>query len=39
MNAGAHSVIWNASRQSAGIYFFTVKSDNASKTMKMTLLK
>lgn len=39
MNAGAHSVNWNASRQSAGIYFYTVKSDNASKTMKMTLLK
>jgi len=39
MNAGAHSVTWNASHQSAGMYFYTVKTDYASKTMKMTLLK
>jgi len=39
MNAGAHSVIWNATRQSAGVYFYTVKAGEVSKTMKMTLLK
>ncbi|MFA6471812.1 MAG: FlgD immunoglobulin-like domain containing protein [Candidatus Latescibacterota bacterium] len=39
MNAGSHSVTWNASNRSAGVYFYTVKSDNYSKTMKMTLLK
>jgi flagellar hook assembly protein FlgD len=39
MNAGAHSVIWNAARQSAGVYFYTIKAGEVSKTMKMTLLK
>jgi hypothetical protein len=39
MNAGNHSVTWNASKNSAGVYFYTVKSGNSSKTMKMTLLK
>ena len=39
MTAGSHSVTWNASRFSAGIYFYTVKSGNTSKTLKMTLLK
>jgi flagellar hook assembly protein FlgD len=39
MNAGNHSVTWNASKNSAGVYFYTVKSGNYSKTMKMTLLK
>jgi len=39
MNAGAHSVNWNASKFSAGVYFYTVKSGDFSKTMKMTLLK
>jgi len=39
MNAGAHSVSWNASKFSAGVYFYTVKSGDLSKTMKMTLLK
>ena len=39
MNAGSHSVTWNASGFSAGMYFYTVKSGDFSKTMKMTLLK
>jgi flagellar hook assembly protein FlgD len=39
MNAGNHSVTWNASKNSAGVYFYTVKSGNYSRTMKMTLLK
>jgi len=39
MNQGAHSVTWNASKFSAGVYFYTVNSGNMSKTMKMTLLK
>ena len=39
MTAGKHSVVWNASGFSAGIYFYTVKSGDFSKTMKMTLLK
>jgi len=39
MNAGSHSVVWDASGFSAGVYFYTVKSKEFSKTMKMTLLK
>ncbi len=39
MGAGSHSVTWNASGISAGVYFYTVKAGSFSKTMKMTLLK
>ncbi len=39
MDAGTHSVIWDASGFSNGVYFYTVKSGDFSKTMKMTLLK
>ncbi|MFC1574051.1 T9SS type A sorting domain-containing protein [Candidatus Latescibacterota bacterium] len=39
MSSGSHSVTWNASGFSAGIYFYTVKSGDFSRTMKMTLLK
>ncbi|MCD6308554.1 MAG: T9SS type A sorting domain-containing protein [Candidatus Latescibacteria bacterium] len=39
MNAGQHSVVWNASDFSAGVYFYTVKAGNTSRTMKMTLVK
>jgi type IX secretion system substrate protein len=37
--AGSHSVVWDASDFSAGVYFYTVKSGAMSKTMKMTLIK
>jgi len=39
MSVGKHSIILDASRFSAGVYFYTVKSGDFSKTMKMTLLK
>ena len=39
MSVGNHSVTWDASGFSAGVYFYTVKSGDFSKTMKMTLLK
>ena len=39
MSAGAHSVVWNAGKISAGVYFYTVRSGDFSKTVKMTLLK
>ncbi|MBN1294913.1 MAG: T9SS type A sorting domain-containing protein [Candidatus Latescibacteria bacterium] len=39
ITAGNHSTTWEASGLSGGVYFYTVKSGNASKTMKMTLLK
>ena len=37
--AGTHSVVWDSSGLSAGVYFYTLKSGDLSKTMKMTLLK
>jgi len=39
MESGKHSAVWDASRFSAGVYFYSVKSSGFSKTMKMTLLK
>ena len=39
MSAGRHSVVWDATGYSNGVYFYTVKSGDFSKTMKMTLLK
>ena len=39
MNAGNHSVTWNGNEFSAGMYFYTVKVGEFSKTVKMTLLK
>jgi len=39
MNAGRHSVVWDATGFSNGVYFYTVKSGDFTKTMKMTLLK
>ena len=39
MNTGSHSVTWDATGISAGVYFYTVKSGDFSKTVKMTLLK
>jgi hypothetical protein len=39
MDTGSHSVVWDASDFSAGVYFYTVKSGDFSRTMKMTLLR
>ncbi|MHB9029055.1 MAG: T9SS type A sorting domain-containing protein, partial [Candidatus Latescibacterota bacterium] len=39
LKAGSHSVTWNASRFSAGVYFYTIKTSEITKTMKMTLLR
>jgi hypothetical protein len=39
MEDGTHSKVWDATGFSAGVYFYTVKSGNFSKTMSMTLLK
>jgi len=39
MDAGSHSVVWDGSSMASGVYFYTVKSNEFSKTMKMTLLK
>ena len=39
MTSGSHSVVWDASGQAAGVYFYTVTSSDFTRTMKMTLLK
>jgi hypothetical protein len=39
MAQGNHSVTWEATGFSAGVYFYTVHAGDFSKTMKMTLLK
>lgn len=39
MSAGSHSVTWDASSLSAGVYFYMVKTGNFTRTMKMTFLK
>jgi len=39
MGAGSHTATWDASGFSAGVYLYTVKSGDLSKTMKMTLVK
>ncbi len=39
MDAGRHSLVWDASAFSAGVYFYTVKSGDYSGTVKMTLVK
>ena len=39
MNTGSHSVVWDGSEFSTGVYFYTVKFNNFTKSMKMTLIK
>jgi len=39
LSAGSHSVTWDASRFSAGVYFYTIQSGKFLGTRKMTLLK
>ncbi|MCP4632826.1 MAG: T9SS type A sorting domain-containing protein [candidate division Zixibacteria bacterium] len=38
-NAGHHTVTWNASTYSSGIYFSKLTTDNNTQTKRMTLLK
>ncbi len=39
VEAGSHKVIWDASRQPSGIYFYTLRSDKISISRKMVLIK
>ncbi|MDP2981701.1 MAG: T9SS type A sorting domain-containing protein [Candidatus Latescibacter sp.] len=39
LSQGAHSVTWNASLFSAGVYFYSVKAGDNIKTMKMIIAK
>ena len=36
---GTHSIVWDASKVSAGVYFYTMKADNFAVTKKMLLVK
>jgi hypothetical protein len=38
-DAGRYSVTWNASRQTSGIYFYRISTDNFIESKKMILLK
>jgi flagellar hook assembly protein FlgD len=38
-DAGHHKITWDASQNSAGIYFFKLRAGNFSKMIKMTFLK
>jgi hypothetical protein len=37
--AGEHQVIWNASRQASGVYFYRIKAGDKVETKKMVLMK
>ena len=39
MEAGDHSVVWNADHQASGLYFYRLAYENKVLTKKMTLLK
>jgi len=39
MEAGVHTVTWQASDYSSGVYFYRLNAEKYSKTMKMMLLK
>jgi hypothetical protein len=38
-NAGNHQIVWDATSNASGIYFYKVTAGNFSETMKMVLLK
>lgn len=39
INAGEHSVIWDAAEHASGVYFYRLTLDNRAETKAMTLLK
>ncbi len=39
LGAGTHSVVWDAPNVSSGVYFYSIRTENAFKTRKMILLK
>jgi hypothetical protein len=39
VQAGTHSIVWDASDVASGVYFYKVAAGNNTETMKMTLLK
>ncbi len=39
LNASSYEVVWNAEKQSSGIYYYKIQSDNFTETKKMMLVK
>ena len=39
MEAGSHTVEWNAARFSSGVYFYRISAGNFTETKKMMILK
>jgi len=39
MEAGSHSIPWDAARYSSGVYFYRISAENFTETKKMMLLK
>jgi hypothetical protein len=39
MNAGAHSITWDGSNFSSGVYFYKLSEDNFTETKKMLMIK
>lgn len=39
LSGGSHTVVWNATGQSSGVYFYRVETDGFSETKRMLLLK
>ena len=38
-SAGSYKVVWDASRYSSGVYFYSLQADNFSQTKKLILIK
>ena len=39
MESGRHSIVWDASNKSSGIYFIELSAENFRSTQKLILLK
>jgi len=39
MDAGYHNVVWDAARNSSGVYFYKINAGDYSEIKKMSLLK
>ncbi len=39
MDAGVHSIVWNAGGSASGVYFYRIQAGNVNVTRKMVLLK
>jgi hypothetical protein len=39
MDAGFHTVLWDASEMASGVYFYTLQADGFTATRQMVLMK